>query len=121
AVMKVSDIAWLASEKRLVISMNRFAWEKKKRFFRREHERRRSVLHFDGVTHVKSTGIDRERGDDVLCLLALRFSATKPPSGRLELDFAGGATIVADVDYIEARLADLGAAWATAARPRHAV
>jgi hypothetical protein len=120
AVMKVGDIAWLPAETRLLLTMNRFAWEKKTRlFFSRAHERRRSVLHFERVTHVKSTGIDRERADDVLCLLAIRFIATEPPAGRIELDFAGGATLVLDVECIEARLSDLGAAWQATAKPRH--
>ena len=120
AVMKVGDIAWLAAEKRLLLTMNRFAWEKKARsLFSRAHERRRSVLHFERVTHVRSTGIDRDKGDDVLSLLAARFIATEPPAGRVELDFAGGGALVLDVECIEARLSDLGAAWQAAAQPRH--
>ena len=119
AVMKVADIAWLPAEKRLLLTMNRFVWEKKTRLFSNAHERRRAVLHFDRVTHLKSAGIDRERGDDVLSLLAIRFTATEAPAGHVELDFAGGATMSMDVECIEARLTDLGAAWQAAARPRH--
>lgn len=121
AVMKVGDIAWLAPEKRLLLTMNRFAWEKKKRLFSRAHERRRCVLHFDRVTRLQSTGIDRGRPEDVLSLLAVRFAATETPAGRVELAFAGGATLLLDVECIEARLADLGPAWAAAARPRHGI
>lgn len=123
AVLKVGDIAWLPAEKRLLVSMNRFAWEKKtpRFFFSRAHERRRSVLHFERVTHLKSSGINRERPDDVLSLLAIRFLQAEAPAGRIELDFAGGATLVADVECIEARLSDLGAAWQAAAKPRHNV
>jgi hypothetical protein len=122
AVIKVSDIAWLPAEKRLLVTMNRFAWEKKTRlFFSRAHERRRSVLHFERVAHLKSSGINRDRADDVLSLLAIRFDATEAPAGRIELDFAGGATLLADVECIEARLSDLGAAWQAAAKPRHKI
>jgi len=119
AVMKVGDIVWLPAEKRLLLTMNRFVWEKKTRLFSRAHERRRAVLHFERVTHLKSTGIDRERPDDVLSLLAIRYTATQAPAGQIELDFAGGATLLLEAECIEARLSDLGAAWQAAAKPRH--
>jgi|SRR5690606_29393000 hypothetical protein len=119
AVMKVSDIVWLPAEKRLILTMNRFAWEKKRRLFSRQHERRRAALHFEAVGRLRSSGIDRDRPDDVLDLLAVRFRQTEAPAGEIELDFAGGVTMLLAVDYIEARLTDLGAAWATGARPRH--
>lgn len=119
AVMKVADIAWLPAEKRLLLTMNRFVWEKKTGLLSRDHERRRAVLHFDRVTSVKSSGIARDRGDDVLSLLAIRFAASDDPAGAIELDFAGGATMLIDVECIEARLTDLGAAWQAAAKPRH--
>jgi hypothetical protein len=121
AVLKAADIAWLAKERRVLLTMNRFVWEKKTRLFSREHERRRAVLHFEGVSQVRSTGIDRGRDDGVLELLAIRFIPGAAPAGEIELAFAGGATMMLAVDYIEARLADLGGAWATAARPRHGV
>lgn len=119
AVMKVGDISWAPGEKRLLLTMNRFAWEKKTQLFSNAHERRRAVLHFDRVTHVKSVGIDRARPDDVLSLLAIRHTAGDPPAARIELDFAGGATLLLDVECVEARLTDLGAAWQAAAKPRH--
>jgi hypothetical protein len=121
AVLKVSDIVWLPAEKRVLLTMNRFVWEKKARLFSREHERRRAVLHFEGVTGIRSTGIDRAKEDGVLELLAIQFSGTEAPAGEIELDFAGGATMALAADYVEARLTDLGAAWSTAAKPRHGV
>lgn len=121
AVLKVGDIAWLPKERRMVVGMNRFVWERKARLFSREHERRRSVLHFEGVSHVRSSGIDRDDGDAVLELLAVGFTPAEAPGGTIELSFAGGATMALTADYIEARLADLGPAWSTSARPRHGV
>lgn len=120
AVLKIGDVSYDAGRRRLVIAMNRFVWEKKTGFFKRNYERRRAVLHFEGVTTLKTNGIDRVRGGDVLELLALRFEAGDPPSGTIELVFAGQAAIRLDVEYIEARLADLGAAWETGVRPQHA-
>jgi hypothetical protein len=120
AVMKIGDLSYLAAEKRFVAAINRFAWEARKGFFSRHNERRRSALHFESVRGVKLTGIDRSKADDVLSLLAIRFEpAAEAPAGVIELTFSGDAAIRLEVDYIEARLADLGAAWETPSRPVH--
>lgn len=120
AVMKVGDLTYLAAEKRFVIGMNRFVWENRPGFFTRRHERRRSILHFEGVLAVRTTGFAREATDDVLSLLAIRFlPGGEAPSGTVELTCSGNAAIRLDVDYVEARLADLGAAWETTSRPIH--
>jgi hypothetical protein len=118
AVLKAGNMIYDSGRKQVVSQMNRFVWEKKTGFFRRNYERRLAALHFEGVTRVRMTGIDRAR-DDVLELLALRFLAGDAPSGTVELVFAGQAAIRLDVEYIEARLADLGAAWETGNRPQH--
>lgn len=119
AVTKVGDLAYLAETKSFVVPMNRFAWESSKGFFRKRHERRRSVLHFDRVLAVKLSGVDRSKGDDVLSLLAIRFHEAEAPAGSVELVFSGGGIIRLDVECIEVRLTDLGAAWEAGARPIH--
>ena len=120
AVMKVGDLSYRPSEKRFVVAMNRFVWENKSGFFKQNNERRRSVLHFESVRAVKTAGFAREAADDVLSLLALRFEAgAEAPAGVIELICSAGAAIRLEVDYIEARLADLGAAWETSSRPLH--
>lgn len=121
AVMKVDDLTYRAAEKRFLVAMNRFVWEKKTGFFSKPGERRRAVLHFDRVVSVRTQSIDRARGEDVLSLLAIRFVATEPPAGIVELVFAGNASIRLEVECIEARLTDLGAAWDTRSRPVHGV
>lgn len=119
AVLKTGDIAYFADQKRLVVAMNRFVWEKKTGFFRRDYERRRAALHFDRVLGVKLSGVDRTRPQDVHELLAIRFAPGDLPAGTIELVFAGDAAIRLDVECVEARLADLGAAWETGSRPQH--
>jgi hypothetical protein len=120
AVIKVADLLYLSAERRFVVALNRFVWEKKRKLFARRHERRRSVLHFEGVQGVRTIGVRREEGDDVLSLLAIRFvPADQGPGGTIELTCSGGAAVRLDVDFIEARLTDLGAAWETTALPRH--
>lgn len=121
ALLKVGDVAWLKAEKRVIVAMNRFAWEQPSGFFRKMAERRSAVLHFEGVTALRAIGVDPARSDDILSLLALTFEPGAAPAGTVELVFSGGATMRLEVDYIEARLADLGSAWAAGSRPRHSV
>jgi len=121
AVMKVGDLAYLAAQKRFVLPLNRFVWENKTGFLRKNNnERRRSTLHFEAVRGVSSTGILRDQPQDVLSLLAIRFIAgSELPAGAIELAFSGGAAIRLEVDYVEARLADMGPAWQAGSRPAH--
>jgi hypothetical protein len=121
AVLKVADLEYLPAAKRFMLAMNRFAWEKKPGFFRKHYERRRSVLHFDRVLGAKTSGIARDKPDEVLSLLAISFVPLDAPAGLIELIFSGGGAIMLDVECVEARLADVGGAWAAGSRPRHRV
>ncbi|RAZ71422.1 DUF2948 family protein [Mesorhizobium atlanticum] len=119
AVMKVSDLEYLPAAKRFVLTMNRFVWEAKSGLFRQHNERRQSVLHFDRVLGVKTSGIQRDKPAEVLSLLAISFIAISKPAGIVELVFSGGGTIMLDVECIEARLADVGGSWEATSRPVH--
>ena len=106
-----------------VIPLRRFVWEKKKRWLGRARgERRLAALSIARVSAVRSTGIDQLAEETVLNLLAIRFTPkaeNDDPSGTIELTFSAGAAIALDVECIELRLADLGAAWQTESRPAH--
>jgi hypothetical protein len=121
AVLKVGDLRWIPAENRFVMAMNRFVWEAAAQglWRKRDYQRRRSALHFARVERVKSTGIDREAGEAVLELLAVRFEPRKEPAGDVILDFAGGGTIRLSVECLEVQLTDLGPAWSTPHAPRH--
>ncbi len=121
AVLKVGDMVYLPREKRFALAMNRFSWERAVDGKLRNYERRRSALSFDRVLAVRLSKIDRSRKDAVLELLAIAFEQTEAPAGKMTLFFAGGAAIQLDVEVIEARLGDLGAAWATGTKPSHDV
>ena len=118
AVLKVGDLVNLPKERRFALGMNRFIWEKADG--RRENfERRRAALTFDRVLSVKTSRVRRDRPEAVMELLAVGFEATETPAGHVTLYFAGGGAVRLEVECIEARLADLGAAWATRKKPSH--
>ena len=120
AVIRVGDIRWDKAQRRILMEMNRFAWESPTNsLFNQRYERRRSVLHFEGVQSVRGNGISREKPDEVLVLLSIRFTPEDAPAGTIELIFAGDHALRLQVDCVEGRLTDLGAAWEAGSKPAH--
>ncbi|WP_375598335.1 DUF2948 family protein [Devosia sp. Naph2] len=119
AVVRVADMGFARRDRRFALLMNRFAWESDEP--RGKGMRKRAALDFSGVTHAAYAGFDPASPDGVLNLLAVSFEVTDAPSGIVELRFAGGGTVRLTVEFLEARLTDLGAAWAASAKPAHAI
>lgn len=126
AVFKAEDISWLSAEKRFLISINRFVWEKAQKrgllgmFGKKSYERHRSVLHFEQVENVQTQGINPKDANTVYALLSVEFMPNEDGvSGQIELMLAGQHTIRLTVNCVEARLADFDAAWETKSRPKH--
>lgn len=119
AVVRVGDMGFAQADKRFALLMNRFDWTSTEG--RSSGQRKRAAMHFDRVLSVKATGIDLNAHDGVLELLAITFAPIDDPSGVVELMFAGGGTVRLDVECLEVRLKDLGAAWAAKGKPQHAV
>ena len=118
AVVRVVDMGFAKADHRFAVLMNRFAWEEPGK----KGQRKRAALHFDRVNAAQVTGIDTNARDGVLELLAITYAPTSAddPTGTVELRFAGGGTVRLAVECLEARLHDLGAAWAAKAKPEHA-
>ncbi|SEQ51957.1 Protein of unknown function [Devosia sp. YR412] len=120
AVVRVADMGYARGDRRFALLMNRFDWESG--LGRRDKGlRKRAALHFDGVQSVVSNGFDPAAPEGVLNLLAISFISIDGPAGIVELSFAGGGTVRLGVECLEARLSDLGAAWAAAAKPAHSL
>jgi hypothetical protein len=118
ALVKVADIVWRPSERRLVLGLNRFDWESALDQGG-EFRRRRTALRFDRVRSVKCRNIDPTAPDCVLNLLALEFNEGAAPSGFVTLVFSGGAALRLEVECLEVELADLGPVWKTCSCPNH--
>lgn len=113
AVAKVGDIGVEAG--RLTIAFNRYRWEDGRR------ARVRTALQLGSVQRVASRKLRREAADAVLDLLAMRFEAGEAPTGAVVFTFAGGGDLRAEVECIDAVLADLSEPWPTPRKPRHQV
>ena len=121
AVVRVPDIGYAAGDRRFALLMNRYAWELDGP--RSKGQRKRAALSFARVTHVATAGINMEASEGVLELLDIRFiaSGADDPAGTIELRFSGGGTVRLMVECVEARLEDLGAAWAAKGKPEHSL
>lgn len=118
AIVRVGDMGYAKADQRFALLMNRYAWEDNAGG--NKGVRKRAALHFDRVTAVKVTGIDTNAIEGALDLLTLGFTETDSPGGHVDLAFAGGGTVRLEVEVLEARLQDLGAAWAAKIKPEHA-
>jgi hypothetical protein len=120
AVVNVGDIVWLRTEKRVVLALNRFDWEAASAESP-QYQRRRTALRFERVNAVKCRNVRPLDKNAVLSLLAVDFIETDAPAGVIVLTFSGDAALRLEVECLEAEIADLGPAWATARCPDHSV
>ncbi len=131
ALVAVRDMAYLPQHKRFVMLLNRFRWEEDGRAggdvpaehtgdapFAEEEgarfERVHCALRFERVRAVKSKGLHRPAGNQLVELLTI---SAEPKA--IELVFAGEATVRIEVDALRCFLEDLGEPWPTAWRPGH--
>lgn len=113
AVAKVGDIAFEPRARRLTIALNRYRWESGTR------QRVRSALQIGSVMALQARKIRRDRRDAVVELLAIGFEPGEAPGGLLTLSFAGGGDLRAEIECIDAVLADVSAPWPTPNAPLH--
>jgi hypothetical protein len=113
AVLKVGDIGYEPKARRLTIAFNRFRWEAG------GGARVRAGLQLGGVLKVETRKIRRGAPQAVLELLAMTFTPGEAPGGTVTLSFAGGGDLRANVECVEAVLADLSQPWPTPRTPAH--
>lgn len=131
AIVPLHEMQYLAAERRFILVVNRFRWERAKRSpatvaqpvdasfedddsYPGTHQRIHSGLCIDRVLAVRSRDIDRERPDQFLNLLTMQYEP-----GKLDFVFAGGGVVQLEVEALNLFLQDLGEAWPTQWRPEH--
>ena len=112
AEVKVADVHWRPTEKRLVLGLDRFDWEA---WTASDPAMRRcrAALRFDRVLACKCKNVKPDGKDAVLNLLAVEFAATDAPAGVVTLTFSGGRKLRVEVECLEVELVDLGPSWST--------
>lgn len=114
AVAKVGEISYEAKARRLTIGFNRYRWESG------ESERVRSGLQLGGVLKVQTRKIRRGSRDAVIDVLAVTFVPGEAPGGVITISCAGGGDLRAEVECVDAVLADVSEPWPTPRTPTHA-
>ena len=113
AVAKVGDIVFEPKARRLTIAFNRFLWESG------EKARVRSALQLGGVLKVQTRKIRRTAREAIIEVLAMTFEAGEAPGGVVTLTCAGGGDLRAEVECVDAVLADVSEPWPTPRSPAH--
>jgi len=118
AITRGSAMTFLPNVHRFAAVLNRFMWEDQQDRSVRPPRRIRTGLHFDSVLSVRSKGIDRS-GEAVLQLLAIETEEGEGGNATICLRFAGGGTVLLDVECVDGYLADKGAPWRARRKPAH--
>lgn len=115
AVVKLGDISYEPKARRLTLAFNRYRWEA-------GGERVRSGMQLGGVLNVQSRKLKRGVKDAVVEILAVTFEpGAEAPGGCIVFSFAGGADLKAEVECVDAVLADVSEPWPTPRTPAHEV
>jgi hypothetical protein len=113
AVAKVGDLSYEPRARLLTVAFNRYCWEAE------GGVRVRSALQLGGVLKVQTRKIRRAAKDAVLEVLAVTFDAGETPGGMVTIRCAGGGDLRAEVECIDAVLADVSEPWRTPREPAH--
>ena len=113
AILRVGEINYDLRGRSLTLRMTRFLHEADKA------ARAQSGLRFDSVLGVRTRGIDRSDPEAMAVLLNVVFEQTDKPAGVINLIFAGGGELQADVECLDAILADVTEASETDKLPLH--
>ena len=131
ALVPLADMQYLPEERRFALMLNRFRWESAPKDLPEPTaiegdaayadapgkglERVHAALVFDRVRRVQRRGLAEAAKGGMLSVLTLGFVGR-----QLVISFAGGAAVSLEVDQLSCHLEDLGEAWPTVWRPRHA-
>jgi hypothetical protein len=116
AIAHLGDIRYAPRERTLTIMFNRYRWEG-------AHgpcgERVVSALQLGDVLRVRQRGLGGEDRGALVSCLAMDFEPGEAPGGRVTLRFSHGGDLAAEVECIDAVLADVSEAWPAARCPDH--
>ncbi|WP_343560072.1 DUF2948 family protein [Kiloniella sp. b19] len=141
ALVPLRDVAWLPTERRFVMVVNRFCWEKLPAEIRERAStapdqggedasftdvedlpnfyRVNTGICFDRVVGVQAKDIDLSDKDQILNLLTI---ASDPDSkSTVVLHFSGGGAVRLKTSGIHCHLDDISEPWPSLNQPRHDV
>ena len=118
ALVPLSDMLWLPDDRRFVIAVNRFRWERGA-----SGERVAAGVSFEQIDAVKRRNLDSAQVDGFLNLLSVTVHPDESGGdggATILLTFAGDAAIRLESASLLCHLEDFGEPWPTQWRPDHA-
>ena len=109
----MGDINYEPKARRLTLAFNRYCWEAD------GGARVRSALQLGSVLKVQARRIRRGAASAVLEVLAVTFDEGEAPGGIVTISCAGGGDLRAEVECVDAVLADVSVSWTTPRAPMH--
>lgn len=109
AVFPITEMTYARNRRRFALMLNRFRWEDRDHAarVRRPFERVQSLLVFEEVLSVQSSGIDRAATETVLSLLSVGFEPGTEGAGRVILTLAGDGALALEVEALAVALRDV--------------
>lgn len=109
AVFPITEMTYVKGRRRFALMLNRFRWEDEAaaRATGRRFERVQSLLVFEDVQAVRSSGIDRGDADTVLSLLQIGFEPGADGTGTVTLVLAGDGAIALQTETLDATMRDV--------------
>jgi hypothetical protein len=117
AIAHVGDIRYEPKARRLTIMFNRYRWEGADGPC---GERVVAALQLGDVLRVRHRGLGCEDKGALVSCLQLDFEPGEAPGGTVLLRFSHGGDLAAEVECIDAVLADVSEAWPAKCCPDHA-
>ncbi len=114
ALVRASDMRYLAKKHQFACVANRFAWDAQPK-----RERRRSGLAVNGVLSAQRFGFEQVDGATILSVLAITFEPGQHGAGMIALTFSGGHSVRLTVECLDVQMSDMGPAWESSATPHH--
>lgn len=117
SVLPITEMRYRAGRRQFLMLVNRFRHE--------DHgpaaERVRALLVFEGVTAVRSQGIDRSDRDMILSILSLDWVPAADGAGTLHIILAGDGAVALEMEAVDATLRDVTRPYLAASRraPSH--
>lgn len=108
AVVSVADLGYVSEDQRFVMVVNRFLWEVP------DNYRVLCGVRFEGIGRAQFRGIDLDRPDAVLEILAVKYD-----EGALRIFFAGGGGIRLECASILCLIEDRATPRRACGRPCH--
>ncbi|MCB9929611.1 MAG: DUF2948 family protein [Alphaproteobacteria bacterium] len=109
ALVPLSDMVYLAEDRRFVIALNRYRWDAPD-----APSRTHALLTVQQVEQVQTRNLNRHERERILNLLSLTVE-----DGDLLAVFAGGGLLRLSAETLDCVLEDVGDPWPAQATPAH--